>query len=301
LPFSDPTTTLPASEITGPIVRDTPNGGKIVLDDDGAIKTYNPDGNVTNYLGGDFGVMWNQFGWPSDPLAPSPEWVGMNGGNLQLATGTFDEWQAQADTTGPFDNPGALGVLAVGWALDLTSPTKGVTPYNRSADMRIMSGKQTYQSGTVDAPAVHFLGTDLGVTNPIVHLSGPFDNDSWRTTPETWQSPTYNTGWAGASTSGTYQALQFRHGIEDDVTLVGVFHATAAGPGSQIFTLPAAYCPKVNQRIPLDSFVAAGSSSSANASMIVNTSGVVQVFCSAAVAASQNFAVNARFPLGNMA
>lgn len=149
------------------------------------------------------------------------------------------------------------------------------------------------------------LNTSLFMAGVPVVRSWP--NGSGVQTAGTWQTPSFSTGWASGSTSGTYQGLQFRIDAEDNVHLVGVFHATAAAPNSQLFTLPAAsgsnptYRPAIAQRLPLDTYVSSSSANTANASMVINGTGVVNIYCSAAIASNQNFAVNAKFPLGNIA
>jgi hypothetical protein len=155
-----------------------------------------------------------------------------------------------------------------------------------------LSGAYVYHDSHSGADEFGVSGT-IAVGQSVVKRNGSSN--------ETWHAPTYSTGWDAGSTSGTFQLLQYRIDAENNVHIVGVCHATAAGPSSTVFTLPSTYCPVQKQRLVMDTYVAQGSASAANAAMIVNTSGIIQIFCSSAIAASQNFAVNAKFPLGLIA
>jgi hypothetical protein len=141
----------------------------------------------------------------------------------------------------------------------------------------------------------------LYVSGAVVKADGDAQvGEVWHTVGGTGE-PAYATGWAGGSTNGVFESLKYRLDAEDNVHIVGVCHATAAAPASTVFTLPSAYCPAMKQRVVADTYVTQGSASTANAAAIVNTSGIVQLFASAAVASSQNFAVNVKFPLGGLA
>lgn len=297
MPFTDPTTSLPASDVTGPIVRETANGGRIVLDDDGAIKTYDPDGNITNYIGGDQGVMWNNAGWDPDGN-PDGEWFEFNTGNLLFGTGDPLNF-ADTDQT----KSGQLAVLGIGWAGALTSPGDKGGVYTDQASMEFMAGKPGGQSGTLDAPAFQVTNGDIAVVDNVVKLTNTFDNTSWRRVPEVWHTPSYNANWGASTTfNGTtnWGSLQYRKDAMDNLVIVGAFKAGSTAPGTAVFQLPTGYRPKSQWPVWVQRN-AGGTLSGGYAG--VSSSGNVNLLAGAGVgvAAGSEYLINAVIPLGNIA
>lgn len=286
---------LPSGATTGArIVLDGESGTELIYDaDNELIASIAPDfatdpaGNqiypgVTSYVaeGSVYAQMYSgslYLGLAPDPLDPSfvPVPAQLDGG--------IDQLFLQSASNEVQDDP-AIVVL-------------------QSGESSASTGEQTYKSVLIQGDAWMSFGTLLRTVVPT-GTSTPV--------PEVWhvvgasQQPAYATGWAGGSTSGAYQNLQYRLDAEDNLHIVGVLHATAAGPPSTVFTLPAAsgsfpsYRPPVAQRLSLDTYTTSGGDLAANAGMIINSSGIVQIFSSAAVAINQNFAVNAKVPLGNI-
>jgi hypothetical protein len=195
------------------------------------------------------------------------------------------------------DTAEAAGLNAItGGTLKLES-SAGVT--QAAAMMVLNAGQQNQGSGSGLNPFVRL--TDDGGTSAVdMGLSGAMVKADLFGAFTTWQAPSYAANFAAASTSGTYQALQYRFDAEDNDHFDGAFHTTASvASGTTIFTLPAAYRPKVARNIPLASDVG-GTPATGSYILQINSNGPVKLLASAATATVQNFYVSGKFPLGNL-
>lgn len=113
---------------------------------------------------------------------------------------------------------------------------------------------------------------------------------------ESWQTPTANTGWAVGPAGGSFQPIQYRRDVQDNVHLVGVFHSTSATPAATAFTLLSGYRPVVAQRVSVNTNAGGVY---APRSLIVNTNGTVTLD-PAVGATNTDVYVDVFFPLGNI-
>lgn len=120
---------------------------------------------------------------------------------------------------------------------------QGDSDHLDNAILRVLAGHASQVSGSATAPAVIVL--DNAATSAVdLHLSGSVIATDLSGNPRTWQTPSYNSGWAADSASaGTYQPLQFRLDAQNNVILDGIMHTTSSTPNAVAFTLPAGYRP----------------------------------------------------------
>lgn len=122
-------------------------------------------------------------------------------------------------------------------------------------------------------------------------------------TAETWQTPSYNANWSGTATFGTISGglgtLKYRKDAEDNTWLLGCFTA-AAGAGSAVFNLPAAYRPSTNYPFPV-AFISSGGVAG-NAWMYVSSAGNLNINSQlgSAVTTGTVYVVNGKIPRGNI-
>lgn len=93
-------------------------------------------------------------------------------------------------------------------------------------------------------------------------------------TAETWQTPSYQTGWAGGGATQVIQPLQYRLSPDGTVQLLGAFHATNGAPSGVIATVSSDYIPSEIQKFPAVIETAGAASA---AFMAVDTSGNIQI------------------------
>ncbi|WP_333770953.1 hypothetical protein [Streptomyces sp. IBSBF 2435] len=284
--------------ITGARIQTAETGHRVVLDADGALKTYDDDEHQTNYVGGADNRIWNQAGWDPDGT-PNGEWVALSTGNIQLGDGDAMSIDDQDQTL-----TGILGIAGP-QSIALTSPAIHGT-YANQATAILSAGLAGGQSGTVSAPAVQVIGgADIAVSGALVKLSSAFDIPSWRYVPETGHAPTYNTNWAGGSNaSANYGSMQYRLDAEDNVHICGTVHCTlAAGlaAGSYtLFTLPVGWRPK--KIWPAVGAHVSGTDAWKTAIRVnVDLSGSVNFNTASAIAQNDGIYFNVVVPLGNIA
>ena len=134
--------------------------------------------------------------------------------------------------------------------------------------------------------------------DPVIHASNV--GNVW--SAETWHTPSYNANWSGSSTFGSgfgLGELKYRMDAEDNLWLIGAFTA-AAGAGTAVFNLPAAYRPTVTSAFPvawISSDLTPGT-----AWMYVSTAGNLNINSQlgSAVATGTTYYVNGKIPLGNI-
>lgn len=117
----------------------------------------------------------------------------------------------------------------------------------------------------------------------------------------TWQTPTYETNWAGSTTFNTstnWGTLQYRFDTEDNVWLVGGFKTTGAA-ATLVFNLPAAYRPQSQWAIPCQQ---SNSGTLSYISLAVASSGnvIVATQVGGDTTSGNEYLVNGKFPLGNL-
>lgn len=117
----------------------------------------------------------------------------------------------------------------------------------------------------------------------------------------TWQTPTYNTNWAGSTTfngSANWGTFKYRFDSEDNVWFLGAFRTTA-NAATPVFTLPAAYRPQSQWPIPCQQ---SNSGTLSYISLSVGSSGNVHVLSDVGgdTTSGNEYLVNGKFPLGNL-
>jgi hypothetical protein len=161
--------------------------------------------------------------------------------------------------------------------------------------------------GTVNAVAQ--IGVTTSATTTDLYVNGPIIN-GLQAFPATWQTPSYAANWAGSTTfnaTAGFQTLQFRLDAEDNVWLYGCFQFNA-GAGTDIFTLPAGYRPLVNRaQVPVDFFDTSAAAVDGRFLQVLTT-GAVSIggggganILGTVAAAGDQFFLNGKFPLGNIA
>ena len=69
---------------------------------------------------------------------------------------------------------------------------------------------------------------------------------------ETWQNPSFGSGWATGTVAGGVRSLHYRLDADGYGFIVGAFHSFTATPAATIFTLPSGYFdPTDSQPIPV--------------------------------------------------
>lgn len=261
--------------ITGALIQTATDGRRIVLDADGSIQVYDDSDTLTNYIGGDRGIVFNQEG---------TEFVGFFAGNVILGVGN-----GTSDTDTDLGTVGLLGVLGSGDAMVAQSPSNATNPNPTFVTYR--SGNTGAPPGSAAAPHVENQG-DLWVTGAITK------------TGQTWQTPTWGSGWSSTgllNTMTTFRGLQCRQDAEDNVWLIGA--AVTTSTNSSICTLPAGYWPKTNQRVLLNAYFSQSGAVKPGFVQVTET-GVVSAtptLSGITMAAGTQVWINDRFPLGNLA
>lgn len=196
--------------------------------------------------------------------------------------------------------PGLLGIIGDSSGIFMQSATNQDLP--DYCFIQPTGGKRSLGTSDPLYPHHDTLG-DLWISDTVLKTVVPTGQS--KSIPAKWQIPVLGAGWATGSTNGSYQPIQYRFDAEDNIHIVGVFHATSAAPAATVFTLPAAsgsiptYRPKIAQRLDVASYTSANTPVS-GVQMIVNGTGTIQTVNTSAIVTNQNYAVNAKFPLGNL-
>jgi hypothetical protein len=214
----------------------------------------------------------------------------------------------------------ANGSVIVGDATTLAQGDGGSLGIGNVADVLITSGSDTAlpnpayldllpgSTGTVPGAAgnpqikLGVLGsaiTDAWVSGALVKAQLGNPGTAW-----TWQAPGYNADWSGTATfngQAGFHALQYRLDPLDNVVFEGAFTAVTGAAGT-VFTLPAAYRPKMSCLVPCIRFIAA-SSTLASGMLRIDANGnvVVSAANGLGVAGGDQFFCNGSLPLGNIA
>jgi hypothetical protein len=94
--------------------------------------------------------------------------------------------------------------------------------------------------------AVDFQIFDNAGFDGTVNLQTTNSGAAWSMQGGNWQTPSYNTNWAGSTTFGTLtglQTLHYRITAEDELEIGGCFAAGSTAPGTAIMNVPAMYRP----------------------------------------------------------
>jgi hypothetical protein len=162
--------------------------------------------------------------------------------------------------------------------------------------VQALAGHASQASGSATVPAV--IITDGAGTSVVdLRLSGSLVHTSKTGTPDTWQNPSYNAGWASGPSGGAFQAAQYKNNGLDEIRVVGIAHTTSTTPNSVIFNLPTGFRPLGNNHRQGCIVNQAGSISAVMAE--IDTNG--NVFISPNLATSgSDVMFNLTFPLGNL-
>lgn len=196
-------------------------------------------------------------------------------------------------------------VQAQGPLMVLRSPVNASPSLVRDAVRITLAAGQTAQTtGSANAPQIQVLANDLASDVDML-LPGSVIRCSDIGAAETWQTPSYGTGWSGSTTFNgltTITPLRYRRDNEDNLWLIGGFKAAAVAPSDPIFQLPAAYtikgtnvfdyvtCLRNNAGTVTAGMLRVGSNSNVDALSAINTG----------IAASNEYLVNGKVPLRNI-
>lgn len=162
--------------------------------------------------------------------------IGLDLGRLLIGTGATS-WPNAASISG-LNTPGQIRV-ATGTTNTNTAPVL--------ADF--FPGTSGAPTGSATAPYTSFNSTALSGAKTDIYVSGSIINGSGPAGAATWQTPTYNTGWAGGDAGGVFRPFQFRLDAENNLMCAGTFRTTSATPSTFAFVLPSGYHPTTNQRV----------------------------------------------------
>lgn len=217
------------------------------------------------------------------PLVGSTVWLAFSGG----------------DITKPvyFANTSYINAVS-NTSLHMQSLISGAN--NDAAQLFIASGADGVMTGSGSAP--HITLRDGNGTTPVdLRISGSAVKVTTAGSLYVWQTPAYDTNWAGSSTfngSSNWGTLQYRFDTEDNVWFIGAFKTTAAA-SNPVFTLPIAYRPVNQWAIPCQqndsgvlSYISLEVGSSGNVNILSNVGG--------STTAGNEYLVNGIFPLGNL-
>jgi hypothetical protein len=242
--------TISGTTVTGGTIQTSAtNPAMRITSSDNYLRFYNSAGVATVAIGGTNG---------SASLTGSLDTGLSTGARMHISADSFDggsvEWKP--DPTATQVNHNAQVYATYGSILDPNSGTTtivspDVTPTGFVGYGQPIINLSSFRDGTptqlfarADMAQFDFpKGITLGSYAVAGHGHSPF-------TPETWQTPTYGSGWSAATAVGTLTpmpALRYRLGIEDTLILEGSFTAASTGtPVSAVVTLPTGYRPTAN-------------------------------------------------------
>jgi hypothetical protein len=223
--------------------------------------------------------------------------TGSSGTVLFMADGALKwTWPGTASQAGLFINT-AHGSMT--W-----SSGKGAAN-DKQAQLAVVTSNGVPTTGNADTFPRSSTSDPSGSFNAYHYVSGAIiKSDVLGNTAETWQSPSYMPNWSGTTTFGSIggglSTLRYRRDAEDNLQIVGTFTA-ATGAGTSVFTLPAAYRPKVNTPIPV-AFISSGGVFG-QGWMYVSASGnlFLSTQLGTAVTVGTTYTINGTIPLGNIA
>lgn len=272
---------LTAAVIIGGVIETSQSNPRIVLDGPSdTLTVYDSNGNTTVRIGGPFGRL-------SAIDSPDNEFVTMWNGATYYGAG-------DPDSNAPTGISTAAFITANLPALSLYL-TSGVTAVNTdTATLTLAPGIAGATAGSATSHQAQLYG-DLIMRGTAIF------QDIFGV--ETWHAAAPSANFAlGSTASAGYQALQYRHDVQDNLFLVGALNVTAAlAAGSYgVASLPAGYRPA--KTIP----GAAIHTSSADVwkaapKVTLNAGGSLAIYAPVALAIGDNLYFNMTIPRGNIA
>lgn len=220
------------SELTIPTSQTGGTGARIEINvgQSGEIQVFNAAGQLVDTIGGPFGEIISYSVGPTLDVG--------------FLTGAVVFGHAASN----FANAGAIfGDLTFGGGQQWDTGT-GDVDHLDALRLTVRAGRAGQATGSPFAPQIAAIDTSLN-SAVDVYLSGSVIHTATDGTPQTWQTPSYNAGWAGGPSGGTVQPFQFRVDDQNNLYITGAFHSTSGAPGLP-FTLPAGYRPAIEQRPP---------------------------------------------------
>jgi hypothetical protein len=219
--------------------------------------------------------------------------VSVNDGQIVLKAHASDDSSAVA----------TQNVLATRGSLFVSAGKQGAN--DKAGAVQIVTSNGVPTAGNADTfPRVNSMAAN-GTTTAYHYVSGAsVKSNAVGDTAEVWQTPGFNANWSGTTTfgalAGGLRTLKYRQDAEDNVWLLGTCVA-AAGAGSAIFQLPAAYRPVSNTPFPVAFISGGGVAGSAWA--YVSSAGNLNLNAQLGSAATSGtaYTFNAKIPLGNIA
>ena len=212
----------------------TTTGSRIVIDGvRGALFVYDSSNNLIASIapGPGFDGSGNHYlqGITSQSIGL---FVNLSQGNITMG-GITGGIQDTTNASSIFPSP-TLGAITV-----QSGKTGGSTdPVN----ILLFPGASGTTTGASNIPRIFFID-QLTTSDADALISGSVIKTDKTGTQLFWQTPSYMTGWAGATTWGTFSLgdpLRFRKMVQDDVLIYGLATASA-GATANIFTLPSGY------------------------------------------------------------
>jgi hypothetical protein len=220
------------------------------------------------------------------PNVGSTVWVAFSGG----------------DITKPvyISNSDYLYLLSDGTTLVTQSLASASLP--DPAQITIASGVASANTGASNAPHVNF--DDVSNSSPVdLRVSGSVIKTTNNGSMYTWQSPSYQTAWAGTTSfigvSPTH-TLQYRKDAEDNTWFLGAF-TCSTGANSVVFQLPGGYYnPSIQEGFQVQEKQAAGTYQVGFG--YISTTGNFHIDLGNNFTRNNGdaFFVNAKIPIGNL-
>lgn len=285
---------FPPTYVSFTIPSGATSGARITINEDGSgeIRVYDSTGCLVDIIGGTNG----------DIISKSCSTVGeviVSQGVITIKNQGATE-QATLFVPGISDPRGSL-------LIDSGYTGGGTT--DESVGVLLAAGDSAFPIGDVDnmphvyvynrtqAPSAPVVPAYIGVSGAVVKL------DENTNLPVAKATATINAAgnWAqGASIAGSYGPLTWWYNGLDDIHLMGVFHATAAGPSTIIATgLPAANMTNLGG-VAIVGAASRISGGTGTMGLYLNSSGELRSNGGLVVANGDSFTINATIPLGNI-
>lgn len=217
----------------------------------------------------------------------------LNGG--ELLVGGLPSVGGVPDTANAAAFTGSSGVTTIAGSV------QGSTAFTDPPQFQLNAGEPAKATGSALNPFVRLID-QAGSSDVDLLVSGTVVKADDFGGSVTWQTPSYNAGWAGGDAlSVPIRPLQYRFDAENNLQISGAMHTTSATPSTFAFTLPAAYRPTANQRVGTVGLVT-GTNTIVAGQFQVGSNGSCGFFTPAAGNATTNtdVYVSHTFPLGNI-
>lgn len=216
------------------------------------------------------------------PNVGSLVWVGFSGGDITKPYYTSNTSFIRQSPDGSF--------------LSIVTSTPGVL--NDALGMYLVAGVGGQVTGN-STPFVKIIDS-LGTSDADLLVSGSVIRTNTSGTKVTWQTPTMGTGWAtGSGIGGAYPPLMWRYDAEDNIHIMGVFHATTTSVSSIIASgFQSVLIGGAN--VGIAGAIVGINVSNRVANGYLNSSGELRVSTLGTVAANDTFSINAKVPIGSL-